>query len=50
MLDAVEWWFIANHELILFTLYGAMLALISWTTGYITRTLIDVIAKEDCDC
>ncbi|GGP72229.1 hypothetical protein [Streptomyces melanogenes] len=50
MLDAILSWISANQEAIAFSFSGAILALTAWTCGLITRTVIETIAKEDCDC
>ncbi|MFJ8384710.1 hypothetical protein ACIQ9Q_09385 [Streptomyces sp. NPDC094438] len=50
MLDTALSWLSANREAIVFSVGGAVLALTAWTCGLITRTVIDTIAKEDCDC
>ncbi|MFI6685345.1 hypothetical protein [Streptomyces sp. NPDC050485] len=50
MLDNTVAWLSVNREAIAFSLGGGVLALTAWTCGLITRTVIDTIAKEDCDC
>ncbi|MFI6049032.1 hypothetical protein ACIBCO_02960 [Streptomyces violascens] len=50
MLDTTLSWLSTNKEAIVFSLGGAVLALTAWTCGLITRTVIETIVKEDCDC
>ncbi|MFJ4474865.1 hypothetical protein ACIQVR_06940 [Streptomyces xanthochromogenes] len=50
MLDTGLTWLSTHREGLAFSLGGAVLALTAWTCGLITRTVIDTIVKEDCDC
>ncbi|MFD9569709.1 hypothetical protein ACFWBI_07675 [Streptomyces sp. NPDC059982] len=50
VIDTALSWLSSNRDPLLFGLTCAVLALVAWTCGLITRTVIDTIVKEDCDC
>lgn len=48
MLDTIELWYLTNQAAVLFSAFDAALALIAWTTGYLTRALTHT-SKDTCD-
>ncbi|AYV29665.1 hypothetical protein EES41_23395 [Streptomyces sp. ADI95-16] len=48
--DALCSWLTTNGNGLAVICAATTLSLISWTCGFITRTAIDTIVKEDCDC
>ncbi|MEU7149698.1 hypothetical protein AB0B15_16940 [Streptomyces sp. NPDC045456] len=47
MLESIHQWYTTNHDFVLCSTFGGTFALISWTAGYATRTILSNIKERD---